>query len=90
MDTRFDLRLGRVLYRTGPPFLAHQIGQDKSEIAALRVIITRQRGSVMHLRWKRRGRLSGTTARFEAGEEAQAMAERIGNRLGVPVELRKV
>ncbi len=88
MDTRFDFERGRVFYRIGFPLLSWTRSADKSEVASLRVNITQSRGSTMYLRWKRRGRMSGSVAQFETFEQARAVAEQIGNRLGLPVEVR--
>lgn len=88
MDTRFDFGRGRVFYQVGFPLLSPTRSADKSEVASLRVNITQSRGSTMYLRWKRRGRISGSVAQFVTFEEAQAVAEQIGNRLALPVEVR--
>ncbi len=88
MDTRFEFGKGRVFYRTGFPLLSRTRSADKSEIACLRVTISSRRGSSVYLKWKGKGRHSGSIAQFGTVEEARAVAEQIGSRLALPVEVR--
>jgi hypothetical protein len=104
LEMRFDLARGRVRYRAGLPMLARWQTRDAADIATLSVLSSK--GTVMMtIRWKsRRGLIAGTTVSLSssldgswatggaeaASEEARASAELIGNRLGVPVEVRQI
>ena len=85
MDTRFEFGKGRILYRMGFPLLSWTRSADKSEVASL--CVSQGRGAYLYLKWKRRGRVSGSVAQFGTAAEAQAMAEHIGSRLVLPVDI---
>lgn len=87
-DTRFDFARGRISYRSGFPLLARRRNMDKSEVAAVCVSISKTNGAYVYLKWKRNGRTSGSIAQFETAVEAGEVAEQIGNRLALPVEVR--
>ena len=88
METRFDFGRGHIFYRVGFPLISRTRHADKSEIACLRVTVSSRRGSYVYLKWKGKGRHSGSVAQFGTVEEARAVAEQIGSRLALPVEVR--
>ncbi len=87
-DTRFDFARGRISYHAGFPLLARTRNVDKSEVAAVRVSLSKNHGAYVYLKWKRSGRMSASIAQFETAVEAGTVAEQIGNRLALPVEVR--
>ncbi len=89
-DTRFDFARGRISYRSGFPLLARRHSMDKSEVAAVRVSISKNHGAYVYLKWKRSGRMSASIAQFETAVEAGTIAEQIGDRLALPVEVRDI
>ena len=87
-DTHFDFVRGCISYRAGFPLLAQRRSVDKSEVAAVRVSISKNHGAYVYLKWKKSGRTSGGIAQFDTAIEAGEVAEQIGNQMALPVEVR--
>jgi len=84
-EMRFDLRQKRYRSKTGFPFLSWTRTGDVSEIAQINVW-NNLKLTGLTLKWKNTKRTASLLVRCETRSEAQALAEKLGTRLGVPVK----
>ncbi len=84
-EIKFDFQLKRYQYRLGFAFLSWTRSGDFGEISHFGIWnLTKFTG--LSIEWKETKRLQTTFVECSTGQEARLLAEKLGNRMGVPAE----